>query len=314
MRLRLFKVAIGGSVGCKRIAPKAFNEMIGTGAQIFRRLASAISRYAGLAEADRRHLAAAGMTSIAKLILVLRDNEDYRLPNAARAALLEMADQIEMLTARIEKLDATIGATVTADAAARRLTSIPGVGPLIAATVRASVQDPSSFKTGRDFSAWIGITPRAHSSGGKERVGKISKQGSKQLRTLLIVGATSILKLARRGAKLPAWVVSLMARRPFKVAAVALANKIARTIWALLVKGGVYPMPAIMMKAQKQERFRRSVSPDQAARCQMRDEPNGRKSRYRSDRLPQCAIERGKVIRRSASRISSWPAVIGRVR
>ncbi|WP_085026531.1 IS110 family transposase [Ensifer aridi] len=194
-------------------------------------------------------IAATGMTSIAKLILVLRNNEDQRLPNAARAALLEMADQIEMLSARIEKLDATIGATVKADAAARRLTSIPGVGPLIAATVRASVQDPSSFKTGRDFSAWIGITPRAHSSGGKERLGKISKQGSKQLRTLLIVGATSILKLARRGAKLPAWVVSLMARRPYKVAAVALANKIARTIWALLVKGGIYQMPAIMMKA-----------------------------------------------------------------
>lgn len=132
-----------------------------------------------------------------------------------------------------------------ADDAARRLTTIPGVGPIIAATVRAAVQDPAAFRTGRDLAAWIGITPRANSSGGKERLGKISKRGNKQLRTLLIVGATSILKQARRGSKLPGWVVSIMARRPYKVAAVALANKMARTIWAILVKGGTYQAPAM---------------------------------------------------------------------
>jgi transposase len=194
-------------------------------------------------------IAAAGMTSIAKLILILRDVEDTRLPAAARAALLEMAEQIEMLTARIEKLDSKIVATVKADETARRLTSIPGVGPIIAATVRATIQDPAAFRTGRDLAAWIGITPRANSSGGKERLGRISKQGNKQLRTLLIVGATSILKQARRGVKLSSWIVSLMARRPYKVVAVALANKIARTIWALLVKGGIYQAPAIMARA-----------------------------------------------------------------
>lgn len=194
-------------------------------------------------------IAASGMTSIAKLILVLRDAEDTRLPVAARAALLEMAEQIEMLTARIEKLDTKIVATVKADETARRLTSIPGVGPIIAATVRATIQDPAAFKTGRDLAAWIGITPRANSSGGKERLGRISKQGNKQLRTLLIVGATSILKQARRGVKLPSWIISLMARRPYKVVAVALANKIARTIWALLVKGGTYQAPSIMARA-----------------------------------------------------------------
>lgn len=193
-------------------------------------------------------IAAAGMTSIAKLIQVLRDAEDTRLPVAARAALLEMAEQIETLTARIEKLDTKIVATVKADETARRLTSIPGVGPIIAATVRAT-QDAAAFKTGRDLAAWIGITPRANSSGGKERLGRISKQGNKQLRTLLIVGATSILKQARRGVKLPSWIISLMARRPYKVVAVALANKIARTIWALLVKGGIYQTPAIMARA-----------------------------------------------------------------
>jgi transposase len=194
-------------------------------------------------------IAATGMTSIAKLILILRDLEDTRVPISARTALLEMAEHIETLTARIEKLDTRIVATVKADETARRLTSIPGVGPIIAATVRATIQDPAAFRTDRDLAAWIGITPRANSSGGKERLGRISKQGNKQLRTLLIVGATSILKQARRGVKLSSWITSLMARRPYKVVAVALANKIARTIWALLVKGGTYRAPAIMAAA-----------------------------------------------------------------
>ncbi len=207
------------------------------------------------ANAMRAHMAelgivaATGMTSIAKFVAILRDGDDARLPSAARAALLEMAEQIEGLTVRIEALDAKIMVTVKNDEAARQLTTIPGVGPIIAATVRATIQDPGAFRTGRDLAAWIGITPRANSSGGKERLGRISKQGNKQLRTLLIVGATSILKQARRGVKLPAWVVSLMARRPYKVAAVALANKMARTIWALLVKGGTYQAPAIMARA-----------------------------------------------------------------
>lgn len=192
-------------------------------------------------------IAATGMTSITKLIAVLRDEGDKRLPASARAALLEMADQIERLTERVEVLDGKIVTAVKADDTARRLTTIPGVGPIIAATVRATVQDPAAFRTGRDLAAWIGITPRANSSGGKERLGKISKLGNKQLRTPLIVGAISILKQARRGPKLPGWVVSIMARRPYKVAAVALANKIVRTIWAILVKGGTYQAPAMAM-------------------------------------------------------------------
>ena len=203
------------------------------------------------ANAMRAHMAelgivaATGMTSIAKLIAILRDDRDGRLPNAARAALLEMADQIDKLTDKVELLDAKIIAGVKADDAARRLTTIPGVGPIIAATVRVAVQDPAAFRTGRDLAAWIGITPRASSSGGKERLGKISKRGNKQLRTLLIVGATSILKQVRRGSKLSGWILSLMARRPYKVAAVALANKMARTIWALLVRGGTYQAPTM---------------------------------------------------------------------
>lgn len=161
-----------------------------------------------------------------------------------------MAEQIEMLTIRIEVLDAKIVAAVKADETARRLMTIPGVDPIIAATIRAVILDPAAFRTGRDLAAWIGITPRANSSGGRERLGGMSKCGNKQLRTLLIVGATSIFKqVQRRGVALPPWVVSLMARRPYKVAAVALTNKMARTIWALLVKGGTYQAPANMARA-----------------------------------------------------------------
>ena len=136
------------------------------------------------ANAMRAHMAelgivaATGMTSIAKLIAVLRDGEDTRLPPAARAALLEMAEQIEKLTARIDTLDTQIVAAVKIDETARRLTTIPGVGPVIAATVRAVIQDPAAFQTGRDLAAWIGITPRANSSGGKDRLAGYRNAGT----------------------------------------------------------------------------------------------------------------------------------------
>jgi transposase len=206
------------------------------------------------ANALRGHMAefgivgAMGMASISRLIGILRSDGD-NIPSVARIALSEIAAQIEALTDRIERLERHVIAAVKADEDARRLTSIPGVGPIIAATVKAVVQDPAAFQSGRDFAAWLGLTPRSNSSGGKERLGRISKRGNKQLRTLLIVGATSIVKQARRGLALPKWIITLLARRPYKVVAVALANKIARTIWALLVKGGIYRTPTIMAKA-----------------------------------------------------------------
>ena len=205
------------------------------------------------ANAFRAHMmefgiaAAKGMASVEKLSEPIRDPEYRAIPDAARQALLEMVEQIDALSTRIERLDDDIRKCVQEDEAARRLTTIPGVGPIIAATVRAAVHDARGFKSGRDFAAWTGLTPRAHSSGGKERLGSISKRGNQQLRTLLIVGATSILKLGKRGLKLPDWVAGLFARKPFKVVAVALANKTARIIWALLTKGGVYRKPAPAM-------------------------------------------------------------------
>lgn len=194
----------------------------------------------------RSHLAelgivrATGLVGIISLAVIVRDHTDHRLPGEARMALEELVEQIEVVTARIERLDRKILEAVRKDKSARRLTAIPGVGPIIAATVRAVVPDPAGFRTGRDFAAWLGLTPRAHSSGGKERIGSISKRGNQQLRTLLVAGATSVLKLARRGLQSSPWIAAMMLRRPFKVVAVALANKIARIIWALLVRGDTY--------------------------------------------------------------------------
>ena len=125
----------------------------------------------------------------------------------------------------------------------RRLATIPGVGAIIAMAVKAFVPDPAGFKSARHFAAWIGLTPKTHSSGGKERLGRISKMGNPVLRSLLTTGATSVLRHVRYRDRVWPWLKNMLARRPFKVVAVALANKIARMIWALMTKGGIYRDP-----------------------------------------------------------------------
>ena len=185
-------------------------------------------------------IADAGTTKVAGLISIVRDETDLRLPKAARLALMEVASQIDALRAQIEKLEQAIVATVRRDDDARRLVTIPGVGAIIAASVRALVPDPGGFKSGRHFAAWLGLTPKPHSSGGKERLGRISKMGNTALRSLLVVGATAVLRHARGNPRASRWITALLARRPYKIVAVALANKMARIIWALLVKGGRY--------------------------------------------------------------------------
>jgi transposase len=148
-------------------------------------------------------IAPKGRTSIGKLLEIIADRKDSTIPDIARTALQELVAQIRDLTARVERLDRDVVAAVKADTDARRLTSIPGVGPIIAATVKAVVHDPAGFRTGRNFAAWVGLTPSSHSSGGKERLGAISKRGNKLLRTLLIVGATSVIKQAKQGIAVP---------------------------------------------------------------------------------------------------------------
>lgn len=190
-------------------------------------------------------IAAGGVAKVEALIAIIRDDADDRLPSPARFALAMLAEQIEVLKVQIDKLERAIVTEVKHDDDARRLTSIPGVGPITAATVKALVPDPSGFKSARHFAAWLGLTPRAHSSGGKDRLGRISKMGNPEIRSLLVVGATSVLRIARSSAEASPWLKALLARRPFRVAAVALANKMARIIWALLNKGESYRQPEI---------------------------------------------------------------------
>lgn len=190
-------------------------------------------------------VAGTGVAKIASLVEIIRDREDDRLPEAARLALTSLADQIDMLTAEVEGLERQIVAAVRRDDEMRRMATIPGVGPITAAAVKALVPDISGFTSARHFAAWLGLTPKPHSSGGKERLGSISKIGNATLRTLLVVGATSVLRHVRKGANAPVWLMGLLARRPAKVVAVALANKMARIIFALLTKGGEYRKPEL---------------------------------------------------------------------
>ena len=127
-----------------------------------------------------------------------------------------------------------------ANEASKRLESVPGIGTIGASAIAATVTDPKAFRSGRDFAAWIGLVPRQDSTGGKQKLGPISKQGDRYLRRILVVGAHSVLRRAKQNPQKYPWLAQLLARRPFKVVAVALANKMARIAWALLANGGHY--------------------------------------------------------------------------
>ena len=129
----------------------------------------------------------------------------------------------------------------------KRLDECPGVGPVLATALVASVADPKAFRSGRDFSAWIGLVPKQNSSGGKERLGNISKRGDRYLRSLFTTGALAVIRYAKiHGTKHRPWLTALLARRPTKVAAIALANKLARMAWAMMARGERYKEPAAL--------------------------------------------------------------------
>ncbi|WP_043367371.1 IS110 family transposase [Belnapia sp. F-4-1] len=197
----------------------------------------------------RSHLAEYGIVAaqgrkFAELIAVVRDGDDTRLPEMAREALGDLVAQIEALEGRIERLDSRMVRHAREDEAVRRLASIPGIGAISATALAAMLPNPHGFASGRHFAASLGLTPKPHSSGGKERLGRISRQGNSVLRRLLVPGATSRLRNARRNPEAADWATRLLARRPFKVVAVALANKMARITWALLARGGTYTTTA----------------------------------------------------------------------
>ena len=152
-----------------------------------------------------------------------------------------------MLKAQILAFDRRIGAWHRSNQTSKRLDQIPGIGPALATALVASVPDPKAFRSGRDFSAWIGLVPKQHSSGGKDRLGSISKQGDRYLRGLFTAGALAVIRYAKiHGTEHRPWLTALLARRPTKVAAIAPATKLARIAWAIMAKGEPYKEPAAL--------------------------------------------------------------------
>ncbi|WP_225764209.1 IS110 family transposase [Inquilinus sp. Marseille-Q2685] len=179
----------------------------------------------------------------AKVTTLLRRIEsEAAVPETARALFAGLAAEHARLKARIKEADAKLMAWHRQDEQSRRLAEIPSIGPIGASLLVLKAPDPQRFRSGRDFAAWIGLTPKNHSTAGKQRLGVITRAGDETLRSQLVGGATSLIRQARRGTSrwAPPWLLALLARKPPKLAAVALANKVARIAWKLMVSGERY--------------------------------------------------------------------------
>jgi transposase len=176
-----------------------------------------------------------------ELLEVVADPDDERVPEIAREWLIALGGQLQRLRMQILEFDRRINAWHRSNEMSRRLDELPGVGPALATALVASVQDAKAFRSGRDFSAWIGLVPKQNSSGGKERLGNITKQGDRYLRSLFTTGALALIRMVKiRGTKHRPWLGRLLERRSTKVAAIALANKLARMAWAMMAKNERY--------------------------------------------------------------------------
>jgi transposase len=206
-----------------------------------------IAERTGTINAIRGHMAEFGMVAaqrdagLTTLIAIIADGDDMRLPAMARELLVLQVEHLRQIEARLAALDGRLVRQARDDEACRRLTEAPGIGPVIATAMVATVGNARLFSSGRSFAAWLGLTPRQHATGGKERLLGISKRGDGYLRRQLMHGARSLVRLAQgRQGHLWAWINALLARRPFNVVVAAVANKLARMIWAMLSRGEAY--------------------------------------------------------------------------
>ncbi len=212
-----------------------------------------IRQQTSVINAIRAHLAEFGIVApvgrkgVEELLHSVADPTDNRLPAIARVCLAALGTQLRRFKEQILEFDRLITAWHRSNEMSMRLDEAPGVGPVLATAVVASVADPKAFRSGRNFSAWIGLVPKQHSSGGKDRLGGIAKQGDRYLRGLFVAGALAVIRYAKiHGTKHRPWLTALLARRPTKVAAIALANKIARMVWAMMVRCERYKEPVAL--------------------------------------------------------------------
>lgn len=192
-------------------------------------------------------IAAQGKGSFAKLLEQIRSEEGCGLPKNALVTLRLLAAQIDDGNAKIAVLDKEILDRHRAEVVSRNLATIPGIGPIIASALAAAVPDPAMFTSGRQFAAWLGLVPRQNSSGGKERLGGITKAGDRYLRRLLVIGATGLIRYKREN--VPgglAWLTKLLDKKPVRLVSVALANKMARIAWAVMTSGEAYREPQVV--------------------------------------------------------------------
>lgn len=223
---------------------------------VHRSRALLIGQRTQITNALRAHLAELGLIAdhgrdgLAKLIAMVEDECALQsLPNAMQQVLRVLVSQLASVQQQIGDLDRAIHDQHRACPVSRRLESIPGIGVIGATAIAATVTDPGAFRSGRELAAWIGLVPRQNSTGGRERLGGISKQGDRYLRRLLVAGAMAVIQHAKRHPEKQLWITRLLARKPAKVVAIAVANKMARVAWALMSKGGSYRAPVLAVAA-----------------------------------------------------------------
>ncbi len=186
---------------------------------------------------------AKGIHHVLRLVGQLLDGEALDIPALATTVMITLAAQVRDLQVRIGELEEELVAWFRGSEMAKRLKTIPGIGVITASALAATVTDPHQFTSGRQFAAWLGLTPRVNSSGGKARLGGISKMGDQYLRRLLVNGMTSQLRWARLHPDVHPWAAGLLHRKPAKLVAVAMANKAARIAWVVMTRDEIYGAP-----------------------------------------------------------------------